>query len=109
MDGKAHYVALNARDELANYPAGAVVEVKGSADVRAAGRNIAALANDGLYRTDHHLAVAQGQAMPRICAASGPFDMNFAMAAIQSGRRAAACAISETQMAASACGRWLPK
>mgnify|MGYP003109865446 CR=1 FL=1 len=64
VDGKAHYVALNARDELANYPAGAVVEVKGSADVRAADRNIAALASDGLYRTDHHLAVAQGQAAP---------------------------------------------
>lgn len=64
VDGKAHYVALNARDELANYPTGAVVEVKGSADVRAADRNIAALASNGLYRTDHHLAVAQGQAVP---------------------------------------------
>lgn len=64
VDGKAHYVALNAHDELANYSAGAVVEVKGSADVRAADKNIAALANDGLYRTDHHLAIAQGQAVP---------------------------------------------
>ena len=64
VDGKAHYVALNARDELVNYPAGAVVEVKGSADVRAADRSIAALASDGLYRTDHHLAIAQGQAVP---------------------------------------------
>ncbi|MAS65746.1 MAG: type VI secretion protein [Pseudomonadales bacterium] len=64
VDGKAHYVALNTRDELANYPAGAVVEGKGSADVRAADRNIAALASDGLYRTDHHLAVAQGPAVP---------------------------------------------
>lgn len=40
------------------------MEVKGSADVRAADRNIAALASDGLYRTAHHLAVAQGQAVP---------------------------------------------
>ncbi|MBF3275965.1 DUF3363 domain-containing protein, partial [Pseudomonas aeruginosa] len=64
VDGKAHYVALNARDELANYPTGAVVEVKGSADVRAADRNIAALASDGLYLTDHHLAIAQSQAVP---------------------------------------------
>ena len=64
VDGKAHNVALNVRDELANYPTGAVVEVKGSADVRAADKNIAALASDGLYRTDHHLAVAQGQAVP---------------------------------------------
>lgn len=64
VDGKAHYVALNTRDELVNYPTGAVVEVKGSANVRAADKNIAALASDGLYRTDHHLAIAQGQAVP---------------------------------------------
>ena len=62
VDGKAHYVALNARDELTHYPTGAVVEVKGSADVRAADKNIAALASDGLYRTDHHLAIEQGRA-----------------------------------------------
>lgn len=64
VDGKAHYVALNARDELANYPTGAVVKVKGVAGVRAADRNIAAMASDGLYRTDHHLAAAQVQAVP---------------------------------------------
>ncbi|WP_186266961.1 relaxase/mobilization nuclease and DUF3363 domain-containing protein [Burkholderia gladioli] len=63
-DGKAHYVALPPRSELEQYPTGAVVEVKGAADVRAADRNIAALAVDGVYRTDHHLAVAQGQTMP---------------------------------------------
>ncbi|MFA7667809.1 MAG: relaxase/mobilization nuclease and DUF3363 domain-containing protein [Burkholderiaceae bacterium] len=64
VDGKAHYVALNARDDLTAYPTGAVVEVKGSADIRAADRNIAALASDGLYRTDHHLAIEQGRAKP---------------------------------------------
>lgn len=64
VDGKAHYVALNARDELANYPTGAVVEVRGSAEVRAADKNIATLASDGLYRTDHHLAIEQGRAKP---------------------------------------------
>lgn len=64
VDGKAHYVALNARDELANYPTGAIVEVRGSAEVRAADKNIAALASDGLYRTDHHLAIEQGRAKP---------------------------------------------
>lgn len=63
-DGKAHYVALPPRSELEQYPTGAVVEVKGSADVRVADRNIAALAVDGVYRTDHHLVVAQGQATP---------------------------------------------
>ncbi|WP_321855523.1 relaxase/mobilization nuclease and DUF3363 domain-containing protein [Paraburkholderia tropica] len=64
VDGKAHYVALNARDELTNYPTGAVVEVKGAADVRAADHNIATLANEGMYRTDHHLAIEQSRAKP---------------------------------------------
>ncbi|NMY11190.1 relaxase/mobilization nuclease and DUF3363 domain-containing protein [Pseudomonas veronii] len=63
-DGKAHYVALPLRSELEQYPAGAVVEVKGAAGVRAADRNIAAFAVDGVYRTDHHLAVSQSQATP---------------------------------------------
>ncbi|MEQ6437969.1 relaxase/mobilization nuclease and DUF3363 domain-containing protein [Comamonas sp. w2-DMI] len=62
VDGKAHYVTLPPRTELEQYPMGAVVEVKGSAEVRAADKTIAALAANGLYRTDHHLAIAQGQA-----------------------------------------------
>lgn len=64
VDGKGHYVTLNTRDELANYSTGAVVEVRGSAEVRAADKNIAALASDGRYRTDHHLAIEQGRAKP---------------------------------------------
>ena len=64
IDGKAHYVTLPPRSELEQYPTGAVVEVKGAADVRVADRNITALAVDGVYRTDHHLALAQGQATP---------------------------------------------
>ncbi|ODV10322.1 MAG: type VI secretion protein [Rubrivivax sp. SCN 70-15] len=63
-DGKAHYIALPPRSELEQYPTGSVVEVKGAADVRAADRNVAALAVDGVYRADHHLAFAQGQATP---------------------------------------------
>jgi type IV secretory pathway VirD2 relaxase len=63
-DGKAHYVALPPRSELEQYPTGAVVEAKGSTDVHAADRNIAALAVDGVYRTDQHLAVAQSRAAP---------------------------------------------
>jgi type IV secretory pathway VirD2 relaxase len=62
IDGKAHYVALPPRVELEQYPVGAVVEVKGAADVRTADRNITALTIDGVYRTDHHLAITQGQA-----------------------------------------------
>ena len=64
IDGRAHYVMLPERVELEQYPTGAVVEVKGSTDVRATDRNIAALAVDGMYRTDHHLAVMRGQASP---------------------------------------------
>lgn len=64
LDGKAHYVALDARDELANYPIGAVVEVRGSAEVRAADKNIATLASNGLYRTDHHRAIEQAEPSP---------------------------------------------
>ncbi|QLQ02645.1 MAG: relaxase/mobilization nuclease and DUF3363 domain-containing protein [Thiobacillus sp.] len=64
IDGKAHYVALPPRSELEQYPTGSVVEVKGSTDVRTADRNIAAVSVDGIYRTDHHLALAQGEATP---------------------------------------------
>ena len=62
IDGKAHYVALPAKTELAQYPVGTIVEARGSAEFRAADKNIVALAVDGLYRTDHHLTVAKVQA-----------------------------------------------
>lgn len=65
IDGKAHYVALPAKTELTQYPVGAVVEARGLGDIRAADKNIAALAADGLYRTDHHLAVARAQAQSK--------------------------------------------
>jgi len=63
-DGKAHYIALNAKVELEQYPVGSVVEAHGSAEIRAADKNIATLAVDGLYRTDHHLTMATAQATP---------------------------------------------
>lgn len=63
-DGKAHYVALPPKTELEQYPIGAVVEVRGAAGVRAADRTIAALAIDGIYRTQHHRSVAEGEATP---------------------------------------------
>lgn len=63
-DGKAHYVVLPPRTELEQYPAGAVVEIKGSNAVRAADKTIAALAVDGIYRTDHHLAITKAQPHP---------------------------------------------
>lgn len=60
-DGKAHYVTLPPRTAMEQYPTGAVVEINGSAPVRAADKNIAALAVDGHYRTDHHLAIVKAQ------------------------------------------------
>jgi len=39
-----------------------VVDVRGSAEIRETDRTIARLAGDGLYRSDHHLAIARGQA-----------------------------------------------
>ncbi|QFT22723.1 hypothetical protein FIV02_14205 [Pseudomonas sp. THAF187a] len=62
LDGKAHYLALPARTELADYPIGAVVETRSLNEPRAVDRSIASLAADGLYRTDHHLALASSQA-----------------------------------------------
>ena len=62
LDGKAHYLALQNRAELADYPVGAVVEARGLNEPRAVDRTIASLAVSGLYRSDHHLALARSQA-----------------------------------------------
>jgi type IV secretory pathway VirD2 relaxase len=59
IDGRAHYVPLNTGADLSRYSTGAVVEARGSTEFRAADKTIAALASDGVYRTDHHLAVAR--------------------------------------------------
>ncbi|MFG0527342.1 DUF3363 domain-containing protein [Pseudomonas sp. yb_5] len=61
LDGKAHYLALPARAELAGYPIGGLVETRSLSEPRAVDRSIASLAADGLYRTDHHLALARSQ------------------------------------------------
>ncbi|ARS49336.1 type VI secretion protein [Ectopseudomonas mendocina] len=63
LDGKAHYLALPARAELADYPIGGLVETRSLSEPRAVDRSIVALAADGLYRTDHHLALARSQAV----------------------------------------------
>ena len=61
MDGKAHYIALGAKVELAEYPVGSVVQVRGLVEARAADKTIAALAVEGIYRSDEHLALALAQ------------------------------------------------
>lgn len=75
IDGKAHYVTLPAKTELAQYPVGTIVEARGSAEVRAADKNIDALAVDGLYRTDHHLTVAKAQAQSPPTAERDPHEV----------------------------------
>lgn len=75
IDGKAHYVALPAKTELAQYPVGAVVEARGSAEFRAADKNIVALAVDGLYRIDHHLTVTKSQAQSQSTAERDPHEV----------------------------------
>jgi type IV secretory pathway VirD2 relaxase len=64
IDGKAHYLALPAGAELERYPVGAVVGVKEVTETRATDRRVAALAVDGLYRADHHLALAHSETKP---------------------------------------------
>ncbi|CAM5794598.1 relaxase/mobilization nuclease domain-containing protein [Ottowia pentelensis] len=61
IDGRAHYVALPVGTELEQFPAGAVVEARGTAEMRAVDKTIAGLAEGGVYRTDHHLAVLRAQ------------------------------------------------
>jgi hypothetical protein len=65
IDGKAHSVALPAKTQLAQYLVGAVVEARGSADVCTDEKNIAVLAADSFYPTDHHRAIIQAPAHSR--------------------------------------------
>lgn len=64
VDGRAHYVALGVGADLSQYPTGVIVEARASTEARSADNTIAALASDGVYRTDHHMAVARAQAKP---------------------------------------------
>lgn len=61
LDGKAHYLRLPSRTDLADYPIGGLVETRSMGEPRAVDRSIASLAADGLYRNDHHLALARSQ------------------------------------------------
>ena len=61
LDGKAHYLNLPARAELADYPMGGLVETRSLGEPRAVDRSIASLTAGGLYSTDHHLAMARSQ------------------------------------------------
>ena len=63
LDGKGRYVALPPGAELADFPQDGVVRVRATpAGPRPADRAIAAVAEDGVYRPDRHLALAQAEA-----------------------------------------------
>jgi type IV secretory pathway VirD2 relaxase len=64
LDGRAHYVRLPDRAELAAFPVGGIIEARGSpSGPRQADRTIAAeVGADGMYRADRHLAAARATA-----------------------------------------------
>lgn len=61
VDGRAHYVALPAQVDFTTFASGAIVEVRGGADARPVDRNIAAVAENGVYKTERHLLAARAQ------------------------------------------------
>lgn len=61
IDGKAHYVALPERLNFTEFPNDMIVEVRGGADPRRSDRTIHSVAEDGIYRTQRHLALAHQQ------------------------------------------------
>jgi type IV secretory pathway VirD2 relaxase len=61
IDGRAHYVALPVGADLGEMPIGSIVEARATT-TRAADRRIAAMTEDGLYRTAHHLKQLPGRA-----------------------------------------------
>ena len=63
IDGRAHYVPLSVSADLEALPIGGIVQTRAAVE-RGADRTIASLAVDGVYRTDHHLAVERAEAKP---------------------------------------------
>lgn len=60
LDGRAHYVSLPTTTNLADLPADSIVEVRRARD-SIADRNIAAIAQDGLYLRRSHLSELRRQ------------------------------------------------
>jgi type IV secretory pathway VirD2 relaxase len=64
LDGRAHYVPLPFGADFNALPTGGIVEVRSPGD-RAADRNVAALAEKGIYRTQRHLTQLRTLDAPR--------------------------------------------
>lgn len=56
IDGRAHYLKLPAGADLSALPVGGIVEAKPPGRERAVDRSIAAIAQDGIYKTADYLA-----------------------------------------------------
>jgi type IV secretory pathway VirD2 relaxase len=84
IDGRAHYLRLPAGLDLAEYPQGGIVEVRGGAEIRKVDQTIAAVAQDGLYRADAHLARVRAESPGRDAAA----DVNVHVRRLAALRRA---------------------
>lgn len=84
IDGRAHYLRLPAGSDLESFPAGAIVQVRGGGEVRKTDQTIASLAQDGLYRTDVHLARLQAVSPARDAAR----DVEFHVRRLEALRRA---------------------
>src|SRR5690606_38272745 len=63
IDGRAHYVPLAHGTDLEALPIGGIVETRAATE-GTVDRTVASLAVDGIYRTDHHLAVERAVAKP---------------------------------------------
>jgi type IV secretory pathway VirD2 relaxase len=59
LDGRAHYVKIARRTDLATLPTDGIVEIQRAPQSRASDRTIASLVQDGIYRTDRHLELAR--------------------------------------------------
>ncbi len=62
VDGRAHYAPLSPLADIADLPVGGIVELRGASNLRTADRNIAAVADGGIYKTSTHLALAKAGA-----------------------------------------------
>jgi type IV secretory pathway VirD2 relaxase len=62
IDGRAHYAPLSPSVDIADLPVGGIVELRGASNLRTADRNIAAVADGGIYKASTHVALAKADA-----------------------------------------------
>jgi type IV secretory pathway VirD2 relaxase len=61
-DGRAHYAPISPSADIVDLPVGGIVELRGASNLRTADRNIAAVADGGIYKASTHLALAKWDA-----------------------------------------------